>query len=504
MKVVAVSLVSVCFIAFVSSAWDHGAPAAKDDISFCCGDYEYFFGSDGEGLKVVKKSNSEVYDFGTRPCWFMLGYLHQESDGMSSCSESEYYYPQLGGDSNFVPPAVHTYIPPFHYVLYNYEFNEPVLQSPPNGKTKVALTFAINEDPPCDGVSIFIKVDNEAPDNRPTQLRRLMEVHCPFVRLPRIPGGEGEGGENDRLLMGNYLIEDPMENYKLEIEPWLEDEGGNNYIFADSYYPAGFPVWAFYDEPDGRGIIYLAVYNVDRKVCQTNFYKHIGDYEDWPYIGDADNQPNVGGVYGSDRRYLVWDVVRYTENVDEPENDYPSDTRLCAFMKFYDQGLDWYKAAKKYRNTVQQIDNNTPYAVGNDDYLFFKDRDGSISLWPEMTAEENPAIPDWAKYHALMLYVSPQANVQSHDFYPGDSDERYVLRRIRDYQARLAGLLDVYDCEGCNDLLVSSWINEWAEVDWEDEGDKIDFLWNHPEWSGSSVPTDSEPPLHYRTPTDED
>ena len=459
---------------------------------------DYVFGHDNGLIRIEDTSHNIVYDFGERPCWFMLTYLNQYLDEKGPKSEAWYIYPQLGADPKY-DFLFTSYEIGESYVEYNYNYyieEQEVLH--------VILLFDVKKTGPFTGVAVYISVDNRIPDGSKGKdddsVVRLMEVHCPFVRLPKI----GNYRSDDVLTMGNYLVNNPIENLKNAVEPWNVNEKNGAYENEiGKKYPRDFPVYAYYDtgENPGRGL-YFALYNGDRKVCKSSVFKHMGT-DFWPAIGNEPNQPQ-----GNFANYILWDVVKYPEGVDEAENDFmeissQSDKNLCAFITFYDgdaQTIDWYKAAQKYRDDVIAIDENCPSGNCPPDFSYFSGRDVN-DLWPDYKIKDNENIEDWVKYQPLMLYVSPQADPSLEYVYtdqptpapPYAASHSFVLDRIRQYQERFGDYLEIKD--GLNNLLVSSWIYEWAP-DTGPAGKQrhIGLTINHPEWSWGLMPIDSNPP----------
>jgi len=331
----------------------------KDEtFAYSAGDVTYIFGAQGEGLIEVWKNGQKIYDFGTRPAWFMLKYMHQTDYENETYTTAKYYYPQLGNanpKNNFTGLAVDPAGLP-HGVLYVYEFTESELANAAQEKTMVGLYFVISAEPPLDGVMVYISVWNYAGDSA-TDKYRLMEVHCPYVRLPKI----GNSRQDDVVTISNYLLEDPISTFKPIIEPYEFDDV---YKIQSGNYPSGFQVKAYYDQGEhpGRGV-YMAMYNISRETAQNTIYKHQGGYDGWgeEWLGDEQNWPVPGY-----RDYLLWDIVRFTTDINQPENDYAEDLfvseppseswNFCTFMKFYDSGLDWFGAATKYLDLLQLQD----------------------------------------------------------------------------------------------------------------------------------------------------
>ncbi len=482
----------VCSFAFADSQYTLADDEDNYYVSRNNDNLWYVFSKHGAGLtQVWSESPVElIFDFGSHPCWFMLVYLHQNAE--TKRSQTEYYYPQAGVDNNFenfvINEAVHDDEDlPFTMIEYSFKFDQPELSSGEDN-TLVTLYYTIGDVWPMDGLAVNIAVTNEAPSDD-ENIRRLMEVHCPFVRFPKIGVSSGD----DVLTMGNFLLKDPIDNLALTVEPWAISDGGS-WVQANRNYPDGFPVWAYYDraENPGRGI-YFATYNTDRVACQNNIYKHTGGYDDWEYIGPESNQPS-----GDFQNYVLWDVVRYTEDIDGEINDYPSDPEFCTFLKFYPGGLDWHNSAKRYRESTRAIDENSPCSANCEGvYTFFSQRSADINLWPDYgNVKDNPWIPDWAKYHPLMVYISPQAGTSDHDMM---QNEFGVLDRVRDYQVRLADYLNVFKHLGkdTNNLPFSTWISEWSYEDPPPPESTVasynDKYWNHPEWAGGYMPVDSSP-----------
>ncbi len=455
----------------------------KDEtFAYPAGDVTYIFGSQGEGLIEVWKNGQKIYDFGTRPAWFMLKYMHQTEWQNQTHTTAKYYYPQLGDSNpknNFAGYAVDPVDLPLG-VVYVYEFTETELKNSNQDKTMVGLYFVISANAPLDGIMVYISVWNCAGDPA-TEKYRLMEVHCPYVRLPKI----GTSAQDDVFTISNYLLEDPISTFKPIIEPYNWNEVDGNYEIQSGNYPTGFQVKAYYDQGEhpGRGV-YMAMYNISREVAQNNLYKHQGGYDGWgvEWLGDEQNWPAAGY-----RDYLLWDIVRFTTDINQLENDYAEDLfsteplsaswNFCTFMKFYDSGLDWFAAASKYRETWEFLDD--PSKVMNRSELTvlnFMDRSGA--LWPTVAAKYNPDIPGWAKYQPFYLYVSPQHPQSRHAL------GQPLVSRVREWQTRLKNELEVYS--GYNNMMFSTWIVEWAE-----DLDQIQLYHNHPEWAGGWIPFDN-------------
>jgi hypothetical protein len=360
-------------------------------------------------------------------------------------------------------------------MLYQYELQEDEHASGEN-RTTVFLYFVVSTHAPLDGILVYAYVINHASDTD-NEKYRLMQVHCPFVRLPKI----GSNAQDDVITIGDYLLKNPISNYIPTVEPYaIVGHEEEEYAIESNFYPTGFQARAYYNtsEFQGRGI-YMAVYNTRREVAQNNLYKkHQSDYDNWDWIGHSSNWPNHGF-----RDYLVWDVVRYTEDINIPENDFPQSLDdmwgLGAFMKFYDTGLDWYEAATLYRTTYEFLNNSNARAGLPINHVVNK-MNITDSLWPDIAAKFNSDIPDAAKYQPFFLYMSPQYSVPL----LRNSFNDVLTNRLREWQIKLQNVLEVYP--GHNTMLFASWIPRWAE-----DENQIELYRNFPEWAGGWIPFDS-------------
>ena len=70
--------------------------AEKDDIGIEAGNLNYVFGPKNGLIRIEDLSGNIVYDFGERPCWFMLTYMYQYGSIQNPRTEAAYFYPQLG------------------------------------------------------------------------------------------------------------------------------------------------------------------------------------------------------------------------------------------------------------------------------------------------------------------------------------------------------------------------------------------------------------------------
>ena len=68
----------------------------KDDIGIEAGNLNYVFGPKNGLIRIEDLSGNIVYDFGERPCWFMLTYMFQYGSIQNPRTEGAYFYPQLG------------------------------------------------------------------------------------------------------------------------------------------------------------------------------------------------------------------------------------------------------------------------------------------------------------------------------------------------------------------------------------------------------------------------
>ncbi|MCD4653521.1 hypothetical protein K8T06_06260, partial [bacterium] len=224
----------------------------------------------------------------------------------------------------------------------------------------------------------------------------------------------------------------------------------------------------------------MALYNINRETGQNNLYKHQGNFTGWDWIGHESNKPGTNF-----RDFLLWDVVRYTRDINEDQKDFATDLvslgeswNFCAFMKFYDTGLDWHCAAEKYRSTYETLDNFPDGSYCPEDHVIHL-LNTSDELWPDEAAKFNSQIPGWAKYQPFYLYVSPQHPQSRHTM------SQTMVDRIRDWQDHLGYDLEVYS--GYNNLMFSTWIVEWAD---DEANNNIELYRNYPEWAGGMIPCD--------------